>query len=326
MIGAIRQPRDGEHQGRQKYNALVSVDTVNGQSVDEAGARSEFSALRAVYPTEQLRMETSADVLGTRMVDLFAPVAKGQRAVIVGATKTGKSDLVQAMAQAVAQNAPDAHLMVVLIDEQPETISDVQRDAKGEVIASSFDRSVDDHTTIAELAIERAKRLVELGHDVVVVMDSLTRLARAYQLGLGGGSRTGAMDTAWVYPTKKLFGAARNIEGGGSLTMLATLVTETGLAMDDVVASEISAAATMELTLDAHAAGARVFPAMNIARSGTRKEEAILGKDEVAALAVIRQKLAGHSALEGLQAVVKTLSSSSSNVEALVSLQKNLGS
>ncbi|MDA8900933.1 transcription termination factor Rho [Pontimonas sp.] len=326
VIGAIRQPRDGEHQGRQKYNALVSVDTVNGQSVDEAGARSEFSALRAVYPTEQLRMETSSDVLGTRMVDLFAPVAKGQRAVIVGATKTGKSDLVQAMAQAVAQNAPDAHLMVVLIDEQPETISDVQRDAKGEVIASSFDRSVDDHTTIAELAIERAKRLVELGHDVVVVMDSLTRLARAYQLGLGGGSRTGAMDTAWVYPTKKLFGAARNIEGGGSLTMLATLVTETGLAMDDVVASEISAAATMELTLDAHAAGARVFPAMNIARSGTRKEEAILGKDEVAALAVIRQKLAGHSTLEGLQAVVKTLSSSSSNVEALVSLQKNLGS
>jgi len=326
VIGAIRQPRDGEHQGRQKYNALVSVDTVNGQSVEEAAARPEFSALRAVYPTEQLRMETTSDLLGTRMVDLFAPVAKGQRAVIVGATKTGKSDLVQAMAQAVAHNAPDAHLMVVLIDEQPETISDVQREAKGEVIASSFDRSVDDHTTIAELAIERAKRLVELGHDVVVVMDSLTRLARAYQLALGGASRTGSMDTAWVYPTKKLFGAARNIEGGGSLTMLATLVTDTGLAMDDVVASEISAAATMELTLDAQAAGARVFPAMNIARSGTRKEEGILGKDEVAALASIRQKLAGHSTLEGLQAVVKTLSSSSSNVEALVSLQKNLGS
>ena len=158
VIGAIRQPREGEHQGRQKYNALVSVDTVNGQTVDEAAARSEFQNLQAVYPTEQLRMETTSDALGTRMVDLFAPVAKGQRAVVAGAPKTGKSELIHAMAQAVAVNAPDAHLMVVLIDEQPETISEVQREAKGEVIASSFDRSVDDHTTIAELAIERAKR------------------------------------------------------------------------------------------------------------------------------------------------------------------------
>jgi len=325
VIGAIRQPREGEHQGRQKYNALVNVDTVNGQTVEEAATRPDFSSLRAVYPTEQLRMETTSGVLGTRMVDLFAPVAKGQRAVIAGPTKTGKSELIHAIAQAVAENAPDAHLMVVLIDEQPETISDVQRVAKGEVIASSFDRSVDDHTTIAELAIERAKRLVELGHDVVVLVDSLTRLARAYQLGLGGGSRTGSHDTAWVYPTKKLFGAARNVEGGGSLTMVATVVTGTGIAMDDIVASEISGAATMEIVMDQHAAGARVFPAVDIARSGTRKEDLILGNDEVGALGVVRQKLAAHSTLEGLQAVVKTLGTSSSNADALVSLQKNLG-
>ena len=325
VIGSIRQPREGEHQGRQKYNALVSVDTVNGQTVDEAATRPEFSTLRAVYPTDQLRMETTADNVSGRMVDIFAPIAKGQRAVIVGPSKTGKSQIVQSMAHSVAQNTPDAHLMVVLIDEQPETISDVQREAKGEVIASSFDRSVDDHTTIAELAIERAKRLVELGHDVVVIVDSLTRLARAYQLSLGGASRAGATDTAWVHPTKKLFGAARNVEGGGSLTMLATLVTETGLAMDDVVASEISGAATMELTLDGVAAQARVLPAFDIARSGTRKEEAILGKDEVSAIATIRHRLSAHSSLEGLTSVLSTVKSSASNAEALMALQKNLG-
>ncbi len=324
VIGAIRQPREGEHQGRQKYNALVSVDTVNGQTVDEAAARSEFQNLQAVYPTEQLRMETTSDALGTRMVDLFAPVAKGQRAVVAGAPKTGKSELIHAMAQAVAVNAPDAHLMVVLIDEQPETISEVQREAKGEVIASSFDRSVDDHTTIAELAIERAKRLVELGHDVVVLVDSLTRLARAYQLSIGGGSRSGSADTAWVYPTKKLFGAARNVEGGGSLTMVATVVTDTGIAMDDVVASEVSGAATMELALSAEAAGARVFPAFDIARSGTRKEELILGSDQAVAVASLRQKLVGSPAVEGLQNLASKLAGTSSNVEALVALPKSL--
>ena len=324
VIGAIRQPREGEHQGRQKYNALVSVDTVNGQTVDEAAARSEFQNLQAVYPTEQLRMETTSEALGTRMVDLFAPVAKGQRAVVAGAPKTGKSELIHAMAQAVALNAPDAHLMVVLIDEQPETISEVQREAKGEVIASSFDRSVDDHTTIAELAIERAKRLVELGHDVVVLVDSLTRLARAYQLSIGGGSRSGSADTAWVYPTKKLFGAARNVEGGGSLTMVATVVTDTGITMDDVVASEVSGAATMELALSAEAAGARVFPAFDIARSGTRKEELILGSDQASAVASLRQKLVGSPAVEGLQNLTSKLAGTSSNVEALVALPKSL--
>jgi len=270
-------------------------------------------------------METTADNVSGRMVDIFAPIAKGQRAVIVGPSKTGKSQIVQSMAHSIAQNTPDAHLMVVLIDEQPETISDVQREAKGEVIASSFDRSVDDHTTIAELAIERAKRLVELGHDVVVIVDSLTRLARAYQLSLGELPELVQPTRPGFTRPKKLFGAARNVEGGGSLTMLATLVTQTGLAMDDVVASEISGAATMELTLDGVAAQARVLPAFDIARSGTRKEEAILGKDEVSAIATIRHKLSAHSSLEGLTSVLSTVKSSASNAEALMALQKNLG-
>jgi transcription termination factor Rho len=240
VIGAIRQPREGENQGRQKYNALVSVDSINGQTVDEAANRVDFQALTAVYPTERVRMETTKDELAGRMADVFTPVGKGQRGVIVGPAGSGKSHMVASMAAAVAQNAPDAHLMVVLVDEQPEAITEMQRGAKGEVITSTFDRSADDHTTIAELAIERAKRLVELGHDVVVFLDSLTRLARAYQQSIGGTSRGGGSDSAWVYPTKKLFGAARNVEGGGSLTIIGTLALDTGMSMDDVVASELA--------------------------------------------------------------------------------------
>ena len=326
VIGAIRQPREGEHQGRQKYNALVSVDSVNGQSVEEAATRPEYAQLVAVYPTEQLRMETTPDNLTNRMVDVFAPVAKGQRGIIVGAPKTGKSELMQNLAMAVAENTPDAHLMMVLIDEQPETISEIQRHAKGEVIASSFDRSADDHTTIAELAVERAKRLVELGHDVVVMVDSLTRLARAYQLSLGGTSRAGSTDTAWVFPTKKLFGAARNVEGGGSLTMLATVVTHTGMDMDDVVASEISGAATMELVLSNKAAKARVYPAIDIAHSGTRKESGILSGEETSAIAGIRKGLSSSGTLESLVTVLDTMRSEGTNAQALNALGKKLGS
>ena len=264
VIGAIRQPRDGENQGRQKYNALVSVDTINGQTVDEAANRVDFQVLTAVYPTERLRMETSKDELAGRMVDVFTPVGKGQRGVIVGPAGSGKSHMVASLAAAVAQNSPDAHLMVVLVDEQPEAITDMQRGAKGEVITSTFDRSADDHTTIAELAIERAKRLVELGHDVVVFLDSVTRLARAYQQSIGGTSRGGGSDSAWVYPTKKLFGAARNVEGGGSLTIIGTLATDTGMNLDDVVASEIAGTATMELRLSQDAAASRLFPAVDM--------------------------------------------------------------
>ena len=323
VIGAIRQPRDGEHQGRQKYNALVSIDSVNGQTVDEAASRVEFSALSAVYPTERYRMETTSAELTGRMVDVFAPVGKGQRGVVVGKAGTGKSGVMSALAQAVSLNAPDVHVMVVLIDEQPEAITEIQREAKGEVIASTFDRSSDDHTTIAELAIERAKRLVELGHDVVVLFDSLTRLARAYQQSIGGTSRGGSVDTAWVHPTKKLFGAARNVEGGGSLTILGTLVTATGLAVDDVVASEISGTATWELHLDGACANSRMFPAIDIQASQTRRDDLLLAASEATAIAGIRKAVAGSEPTAALQIALDGMKKSSSNVEFLVAMGKH---
>ena len=322
VIGAIRQPREGENQGRQKYNALVSVDTINGQSVDEAANRVDFQALTAVYPSERIRMETTKDELDGRMVDVFAPVGKGQRGVIVGPAGSGKSHLVASMAAAVAGNAPDAHLMVVLVDEQPEAITDMQRGAKGEVITSTFDRSADDHTTIAELAIERAKRLVELGHDVVVFLDSVTRLARAYQQSIGGSGRGGGSDSAWVYPTKKLFGAARNVEGGGSLTIIGTLATGTGMNLDEVVASEIAGTATMEVRLSQDAAASRLFPALDIRRSGTRKDDQLLSADEVRAIADVRQGVGALDSLAGLTSIVEGMKSTSSNVEFLVAMPK----
>jgi transcription termination factor Rho len=323
VIGSIRQPRDGENQGRQKYNALVSVDSVNGQTIDEAANRVDFQALTAVYPTERLRMETSADNVNGRTLDIFTPVGKGQRGVIVGAPKTGKSMILSAIANAVAENAPDAHLMVVLIDEHPEAITELQRHAKGEVIASTFDRSADDHTTIAELAVERAKRLVELGHDVVVLVDSLTRLARAYQQSLGGGRGLGG-DTAWLYPTKKLFGAARNVENGGSLTIIGTLVSDTGIQGDVVVASEVAGSATLELHVSHEAAAARMFPALDISHSATRKDDELLAKDEAVVVADIRKALGAMSATAGLGVVLEGMKASASNVEFLVAMQKKL--
>lgn len=322
VIGAIRQPREGDHQGRQKYNALVSIDSINGQSVDDAASRIEFSALTAVYPTQRLQMETTADNLVGRVVDVFAPIGKGQRGVIVGGPKTGKSTMLASLAASVATNAPEAHLMVVALDEHPEAITELQRSVKGEVIASTFDRSADDHTTIAELAVERAKRLVELGHDVVVLIDSLTRLARAYQQGFGG--RGGSAESAWIYPTKKLFGAARKVENGGSLTIIGTLVTATGVTVDDVVASEIAGSATMEMHLSQHAAAQRMFPAVDIAHSGTSKSELLMAKDELAAVAEIRRHLQAHQVDHATKMVVDAMGSTGSNVEFLVSMRKQL--
>jgi transcription termination factor Rho len=324
VIGAIRQPREGDNQGRQKYNALVSVDTINGQTVEEAASRADFQSLTAVYPTERLRMETSKDEFVGRMVDVFAPIGKGQRGVIVGPSGSGKSHTVASLAAAVAQNATDVHLMVVLVDEQPEAITDMQRGVKGEVITSTFDRSADDHTTIAELAIERAKRLVELGHDVVVFVDSLGRLARAFQQSLGGSSRAGGSDSSWVFPMKKLFGAARNVEGGGSLTIVGTLVTETGMGLDDVVAREIAGTATMELRLSHEAASSRVFPAIDIANSGTKKDDQLLVTDEVRAVAEVRHGVARDGNSAGLHKVLEGMKASASNVEFLVAMPKNL--
>ncbi|HHW50726.1 MAG TPA: transcription termination factor Rho, partial [Pseudoclavibacter sp.] len=237
IVGAIRQPVEGENNGRQKFNALVKIDSVNGQTVEEAKNRVEFGKLTPLYPNERFRLETEPNKISARIIDLVSPIGKGQRGLIVAPPKAGKTIILQQIANAIAHNNPEVHLMVVLVDERPEEVTDMERSVKGEVIASTFDRPADDHTTVAELAIERAKRLVELGHDVVVLLDSITRLGRAYNLASPASGRilSGGVDASALYPPKKFFGAARNIENGGSLTILATALVETGSKMDEVI-------------------------------------------------------------------------------------------
>ena len=326
VVGAIRQPREGENQGRQKYNALVRVDSINGQTLEEAGARVEFSALTPLYPTERLRLETNAGTLSTRIIDLAAPIGKGQRGLIVSPPKAGKTLVLQAIADAIAKNNPEVHLMVVLVDERPEEVTDMQRSVKGEVIASTFDRPAEDHTTVAELAIERAKRLVELGHDVVVLLDSITRLGRAYNVTAPTSGRilSGGVDSAALYPPKRFFGAARNIEDGGSLTILATALVETGSKMDEVIFEEFKGTGNMELRLSRQLADKRIFPAVDISASGTRREEMLLGADEVRVTWQLRRALASLDTQQALELVLGKLKETASNVEFLVAVQKSL--
>ncbi|MBX9471180.1 transcription termination factor Rho [Microcella sp.] len=326
VVGAIRQPREGENQGRQKYNALVRVDSINGQTLEEAGARVEFSALTPLYPTERLRLETDASTLSTRIIDLAAPIGKGQRGLIVSPPKAGKTLVLQAIADSIAKNNPEVHLMVVLVDERPEEVTDMQRSVKGEVIASTFDRPAEDHTTVAELAIERAKRLVELGHDVVVLLDSITRLGRAYNVTAPTSGRilSGGVDSAALYPPKRFFGAARNIEDGGSLTILATALVETGSKMDEVIFEEFKGTGNMELRLSRQLADKRIFPAVDISASGTRREEMLLGADEVRVTWQLRRALASLDTQQALELVLGKLKETGSNVEFLVAVQKSL--
>ena len=274
--------REGE-QRRDKYNPLVRLDTINGMDPEEARRRPEFYKLTPLYPQERLRLETEPHVLTTRVIDLVMPIGKGQRALIVSPPKAGKTMVLQAVANAITHNNPECHLMVVLVDERPEEVTDMQRSVKGEVIASTFDRPPQDHTTVAELAIERAKRLVELGHDVVVLLDSITRLGRAYNLAAPASGRilSGGIDSTALYPPKRFLGAARNIENGGSLTILATALVETGSMMDTVIFEEFKGTGNAELKLDRKIADKRVFPAIDIDPSGTRKEEILLAADEL---------------------------------------------
>ncbi len=295
VVGAIRQPREGENNGRQKYNAIVKVDSINGQTVEEAENRVEFGKLTPLYPQERLRLETEPGKLTQRIIDLVAPIGKGQRGLIVAPPKAGKTIVMQQIANAITTNNPEVHLMVVLVDERPEEVTDMQRTVKGEVIASTFDRPAEDHTTVAELAIERAKRLVELGHDVVVLLDSITRLGRAYNLAAPASGRilSGGVDASALYPPKRFFGAARNIEDGGSLTILATALVETGSKMDEVIFEEFKGTGNMELRLSRQLADKRIFPAVDVNASGTRREEMLIGADEVKITWKLRRALAG---------------------------------
>ncbi|WP_312678333.1 transcription termination factor Rho, partial [Microbacterium sp.] len=273
VVGAIKQPREGEQSSRQKYNALVKVDAINGLSVDDAANRVEFGKLTPLYPQERLRLETAPEKLTQRIIDLVAPIGKGQRGLIVAPPKAGKTIVLQQIANAIATNNPEVHLMVVLVDERPEEVTDMQRTVKGEVIASTFDRPAEDHTTVAELAIERAKRLVELGRDVVVLLDSITRLGRAYNISAPTSGRvlSGGVDASALYPPKRFFGAARNIENGGSLTILATALVETGSKMDEVIFEEFKGTGNSELRLSRQLADKRIFPAVDVNASSTRR-------------------------------------------------------
>jgi transcription termination factor Rho len=327
VVGAIRQPREGEQgQGRQKYNAIVRIDSINGQPVEEAAKRVEFSKLTPLYPQERLRLETEPQKLSTRIIDLVSPIGKGQRGLIVSPPKAGKTLVLQAIANSIAKNNPEVHLMVVLVDERPEEVTDMQRTVKGEVIASTFDRPAEDHTTVAELAIERAKRLVELGHDVVVLLDSITRLGRAYNLSAPASGRvlSGGVDSSALYPPKRFFGAARNIENGGSLTILATALVETGSKMDEVIFEEFKGTGNMELRLSRHLADKRIFPAVDVNASGTRREEMLLSPDEVKITWRLRRALAGLDQQKALEIVLGNLRETQSNVEFLVQVQKSV--
>ena len=326
VVGAIRQPREGEGQGRQKFNALVRIDTVNGLDLAASADRVEFGKLTPLYPQTRLRLETEPNKLSTRIIDLVAPIGKGQRGLIVSPPKAGKTLVLQAIANAIATNNPEVHLMVVLVDERPEEVTDMQRTVKGEVIASTFDRPAEDHTTVAELAIERAKRLVELGHDVVVLLDSITRLGRAYNLSAPASGRilSGGVDSSALYPPKRFFGAARNIEDGGSLTILATALVETGSKMDEVIFEEFKGTGNMELRLSRSLADKRIFPAVDLNASGTRREEILMNPDETKIIWKLRRALAGLEQQQALELVLNRLKETSSNVEFLMQVQKSM--
>jgi transcription termination factor Rho len=325
ITGAVRQPREGEQQ-RQKFNPLVRVDTINGLDVEAARHRPEFHKLTPLYPNERLRLETDQAQLTTRLIDLIMPVGKGQRALIVSPPKAGKTMILQAIANAITKNNPECHLMVVLVDERPEEVTDMQRSVKGEVIASTFDRPPSDHTTLSELAIERAKRLVELGHDVVVLLDSITRLGRAYNLAAPASGRilSGGVDSTALYPPKRFLGAARNIEDGGSLTIFATALVETGSTMDTVIFEEFKGTGNAELKLDRKIADKRIFPAIDINPSGTRKEELLLSPDELAIHHKLRRVLSGLEPQQAIDVVLDRLRKTRTNIEFLMQVSKSV--
>jgi len=318
----VRQPREGER--KEKFNPMVRIDSVNGTDPSNAASRVEFSKLTPLYANERLRMETNGENMIGRVIDIAAPIGKGQRGLIVSPAKAGKTMIMQSIANSITANNPECHLMVVLVDERPEEVTDFQRSVKGEVISSTFDRPPTDHTIVAELAIERAKRLVELGHDVVVLLDGITRLGRAYNLAAPASGRilSGGVDSAALYPPKKFFGAARNIENGGSLTILATALVESGSKMDEVIFEEFKGTGNMELRLRRDFAEKRLFPAIDVVQSGTRREELLLSKEELAIVWKLRKVLAGLDGQQALELLLERMKKTHSNIEFLMQVAK----
>ncbi|GAA5226303.1 hypothetical protein GCM10025778_08340 [Paeniglutamicibacter antarcticus] len=325
VVGAIRAPRENENaSSRAKFNALVKLTAINGKPAEENTNRVDFSKLVPLYPTERLRLETDQKLIGPRVIDLVAPIGKGQRGLIVSPPKAGKTLILQSIANAITVNNPEVHLMMVLVDERPEEVTDMQRTVKGEVIASTFDRPADDHTTVAELAIERAKRLVEMGMDVVVLLDSMTRLGRAYNLAAPASGRilSGGVDSSALYPPKRFFGAARNIENGGSLTILATALVETGSKMDEVIFEEFKGTGNMELRLSRKLADKRIFPAVDVNESGTRREEKLVSPEEIKIMWRLRRVLSGLDTQQALETLTGKIRETASNAEFLMVINK----
>jgi transcription termination factor Rho len=322
VAGAVREPREGER--REKFNALVRLDSVNGRDPEQMKSRPDFAKLTPLYPQERLRLETDPSILSTRVIDLVSPIGKGQRGLIVSPPKAGKTMILQAIANAITTNNPEVHLMVVLVDERPEEVTDMQRSVKGEVIASTFDRPATDHTIVAELSSERAKRLVELGHDVVVLLDGITRLGRAYNLAAPASGRilSGGVDSTALYPPKKFFGAARNIENGGSLTILATALVETGSRMDEVIFEEFKGTGNMELKLDRKLADRRTFPAIDVDASGTRREDILMSPEELQITWKLRRVLHALDMQQALELLLNKMKETKSNYEFLLQIQK----
>lgn len=327
--GFIRPQREGEKPNkRQKFVPLQVLDSINGMTVEEASRRPQFSKLTPLYPQERLKMETAQNKLTGRVMDIFAPIGKGQRGLIVSPPKAGKTITLQDIANAISANNPEVHLMVVLVDERPEEVTDMQRTVQGEVISSTFDRPATDHTTVAELAIERAKRLVELGQDVVVLLDSMTRLARAYNIAQPASGRilSGGVDAQALYPPKKFFGAARNIEDGGSLTIISSALVETGSKMDEVIFEEFKGTGNMELRLSRELSEKRMFPAIDINASGTRREELITPPQELAIVYRLRRALGGLEPEAAYQQVVTRLKQTKSNHDFLALMAQGTAS
>jgi transcription termination factor Rho len=324
VVRANASESDNQGSRREKYTPLVRLDTVNGVTPEEAKNRPDFTKLVPLYPQERLRLETDSTDIVTRVIDLVMPIGKGQRALIVSPPKAGKTTVLQRIANAITENNPECHLMVVLVDERPEEVTDMQRSVKGEVIASTFDRPAQDHTTVAELSIERAKRLVELGHDVVVLLDSITRLGRAYNLAAPASGRilSGGVDSTALYPPKRFLGAARNIENGGSLTILATALVETGSMMDTVIFEEFKGTGNAELKLDRKIADKRVFPAVDIDQSSTRKDELLMSAEEMQIMIKLRRVLHSLDSQASIELLISKLKETRTNIEFLMQIAK----
>jgi transcription termination factor Rho len=321
VSGQVRPPKDNE-----KFFSLLRVEAVNGVDPETARKRPSFDTLTPIFPLEMIDLETQPNILSTRVLNLVAPIGRGQRGLIVSPPKAGKTLLLKSIANGVSTNNPDVHLMVCLIGERPEEVTDMRRSVDGEVISSTFDEPVEDHTKVAEMALERAKRLVEGGRDVVILLDSITRLARAYNLAVPPSGRTlsGGIDPVALYPPKRFFGAARNIEGGGSLTIVATCLIDTGSRMDDVIYEEFKGTGNMELHLDRKLAERRIYPAIDIQRSGTRREELLLEDAKLRQVWTMRRMVAMLGGTEGTELVLGRLAKTQSNDEFLATLNKDL--